>query len=271
MMPELLDTLPQPNRAFRWAQAIQAAPPALVCSALEPFVDHLFTTRRWMLGQAAAGYGAWGDVATALNVDPSRLVRVRQVHGAAVVVHRAGEKPPAPLLEADIIVTNDASVAIAVQSADCVPLLLVDRRGGAVGAAHAGWRGLAAGVPSAAVNALRREFGSRPDDVMVAMGPSISGPNYEVRVEVREQFVRAGFPEAALSRWFAPGERAGHSYFDLWRTARDQLASAGVRPDQIFSAALCTADHPDLLCSYRRDGVAAGRMAAAIRCRPRRP
>lgn len=266
----MLDTLPQPNRAFRWAQADIVGPPGLVCVALEPFADHVFTTRLWALGAPGAPDAAWHEVASALGVDTAHLVRVRQVHAAAVVVHRPGDRAPSTLPDADILVTGDAASAIAVQSADCVPLLLVDRRSGGVSAAHAGWRGLAAGVPARAVAALREEFGASPADVLVAVGPSISGPRYEVGADVRDRFERS-HPSTAVARWFAPGDREHHWYFDGWQAARDALESAGVPADQIFSADLCTATHRDLLCSYRRDGAGIGRMAAAIRPRTRRP
>ena len=94
---------------------------------------------------------AWDEIADAMG---ARLVRVRQVHGADILVRRVGDDAADTLPEADIIVSNDPAVAVAIQTADCVPLLLADRRTGAVAAAHAGWRGLAAGVPRIAVDAL---------------------------------------------------------------------------------------------------------------------
>jgi YfiH family protein len=150
-------------------------------------------------------------------------------------------------------------------------LLLADRRTGAVAAAHAGWRGLAARVPDAAVHALAQAFGSRPGDLVAAIGPSISAPRYEVGEDVRERFQHAGFSAQQISGWFAPADRTGHWYFDGWASARDQLAASGIAPDQIHVAGLCTASWPEVFCSYRRDGKAAGRIAAAIRASSRRP
>jgi YfiH family protein len=242
--------------------------PALVCRALQPLADHLFTTRGWALGsRASAADQDWRPVAGALGVDADRLARARQVHGAAVVVRRAGEAPADDrrLPEADIFVSDDPSVAPAIQTADCVPLLTADRVSGAVAAAHAGWRGLAAGVPRVAVEALAREFGCVPANLVVAVGPSISAERYEVGEDVRSRFAAAGFSDAELARWFRAGARADHWLFDGWRSALDQLESAGVAVGNIHLAALCTATYPDLFCSYRRDGAGAGRMAAAIR------
>jgi len=257
---------PQPNDGFVWVQA--AGGPALVCGPLRHLADHLFTTREWALGSGSGSDEEWAPVAAALGVDVGHLVRLRQVHGAAVVVRRAGDPPPSGMrAEADIVVSNDPLVAVAIQTADCVPLLIADPKSGAVAAAHAGWRGLAAGVPTAAVAALAREFDARPNDLVAAVGPSISAPSYEVGPDVAERFAAAGFDAGRLARWFSDGERAGHWQFDGWQATADQLAAAGVPSAQIHIAALCTAIHPTLFCSYRRDKKGAGRMAAAIRCR----
>jgi hypothetical protein len=251
---------------------------------------HLFTTRQWPLGSRgpeAALFGnarEWDDVARAMEVDVTRLVRLRQVHGAAVVVAR---EPPSATPDADIVVSSTADLALAVQAADCVPLLVADRRTGAIAAAHAGWRGLSARVPGASVAALVREFGCQKKDLVAAVGPSIGACCYEVGADVRQRFVRSGFAGDHLERWFLeeptptgrnrsmltipPSPREDHWFFDGWASTRDQLEAAGISPDQIFAAGLCTASHPECLCSYRRDGSPAGRMAAVIRCAPRRP
>ena len=280
----MLDTrLPQPNDSFRWVQG--AAGPALVCRGLEAFAHHVITTCAWAL--TAGGDNderrAWAEVAAAMNVRPGQLVRAHQVHGADVLIRRAGDAPVATLPDADIIVSNDATVGIAIQTADCVPILIADRRTGAVAAAHAGWRGLAAGVPRVAVDVLAREFGSRPEDCVAAAGPSIGACCYEVGPEVRRRFEEAGWADPTTSGWFfaraqptkgnpsmaglRTEPRPGHWYFDSGRAARDQLESAGVPRDQVFLAELCTASHPGVLCSYRRDGANAGRIAGAIRAR----
>jgi polyphenol oxidase len=256
--------------------------PALVCRALEPIAPHMMTTRPWALGSAPGGdeRRAWDEIADAMG---ARLVRIQQVHGTGILVRRGGDDDTETLPEADIVVSNDPAVAAAIQTADCVPLLLADRRTGVVAAAHAGWRGLAAGVPARAVEALAREFGSRPADLVAAAGPSIGACCYEVGADVRERFTEAGFPETTLARWFfervqpmarnpsmaglRTEPRPNHWYFDSGRSTRDQLETAGVPPDQVFVVDLCTAGHADVLCSYRRDGAAAGRLAGVIRAR----
>ena len=273
-----------------WVQA--HAGQALVCHPLEAAASHLFTTRRWPLGSAASAdrTDAWADVATALDLDPARLARAHQVHGAAVRVaggQRAPappcETPRAPLPDADIILSNDPTRGVAVQAADCVPLLVADRRTGAVAAAHAGWRGLAVRVPEVAIQRLAREFGSRPADLLAAIGPSIGPCCYEVGEDVRARYATAGFSGPQLGRWFMSGprpsdknlsmpsvaasRRRGHWFFDLWAATREQLESAGVPSDRIYVVELCTASHAGTLCSFRRDGSRAGRLAGAIRAR----
>jgi hypothetical protein len=206
-------------------------------------------------------------VAAALGVEAA-LARMHQVHGAAVAVRRAGDAARSAgeaLPEADILISDDPSLALAIQTADCVPLLIADRVTGAVAAAHAGWRGLAAGVPGVTVAALARELGSSPADLVAAIGPSISAERYEVGQDVRDRFVAAGFSAEEIERWFRPGVRAAHWLFDGARSAHDQLEAAGLPAGSIHSAALCTAAYPDLFCSYRRDGAGAGRIAAVIR------
>ena len=106
---------PQPSDGFVWVQA--AGGPALVCGALRPLADHLFTTRDWALGSGDGHDDEWAPVAASLGVDLDHLVRLRQVHGAAVVVRRAGDPlPSGPRPEADIVVSNDPLVAVAAKS-----------------------------------------------------------------------------------------------------------------------------------------------------------
>ncbi len=261
----------QPTESFvsvetRWG-------PALICRPLERLARHVFTTREWTLGasgiEQSAGQDPWSDVAAALGVAPADLRRVRQVHGSSVVVVRASDpRSPAALSEADIIMTDDPTIGIAIQTADCVPLLLADARTGVVAAAHAGWRGLAAGVPGVAVGGLGRHFDVRPADLVVAIGPSISAASYEVGEDVRRQYESTRFADR-LDSWFPKATRPGHWLFDGWQSARDQLVMAGVAVANIHCSEFCTFTNAEICCSYRRDGRAAGRMAAAIRARGR--
>jgi YfiH family protein len=280
--------LPAAPAGFRWTVMAQGG--ALVCEAIESFALHLFTTRAWRLGESARDGASqdavWSDVALALELSPDHLVRAHQVHGAAVLVGR--QQPAAErLADADILLASTADLGCAVQTADCVPVLLVDPRSRAVCAAHAGWRGLALRVPETAVGALTRESGSAAADLIAVIGPAIGPCCYEVGDEVRRTFAANGFGAVDLGRWFTsraaatsrnpsmarvtPTARQAHWYFDTWATARDQLITAGLPRGHVHVAELCTASHPGAFCSYRRDGAGSGRMAAAIRWNPRDP
>lgn len=267
-------TLPQPGAGFEWRET--AVAPVLVCTALEGVAPHLFTSRGFLLGTVRTGEEPWRQLAATLGTRP--VMRLRQVHGGAAVVATlpVPDEPP----EGDIVLAGGHGPAIAVQGADCVPLLLADRRLGVVAAAHAGWRGLVQGVPRAVVRELGRVFGSDPADLVAAIGPSVGACCYEVGPDVTTAFRSAGFDLADTEAWFhttpqptlanrsmeglPPAPREGHAYFDGWACARRQLESAGVPRVAIHCAALCTASHPDVLCSYRRDRTYAGRIAGII-------
>jgi YfiH family protein len=236
-----------------WGRGLRSRP-------LSAIAAHVFTTRDLTLTTADC---EWAAVSAALGA--TTLVRLRQVHGANIVHVRRGDRRDGSRPEADILVSDDPEVAIAVQAADCIPLLMADARRGVVAAAHAGWRGMAARVPQRTVGALADAFGSQPSDVVAAVGPSIGPCCYEVGPELVDAFARGGFDEDARQRWFRPSAEAGRFVLDLWTAAIDQLTAAGVPSTRIHVARLCTATHAELFPSYRRQGTAAGRIAGAIR------
>lgn len=264
-----------PDNGFEWTA--ESWGPALRCRALSEVAEHFFTTRQlWLRGEQEAT--DWRRVAETVGVPLPRLLRLTQVHGRAVFVHRQGDalpgvrpEPPAGeegdgrWPEADIAMTDDPTVALVVQVADCVPLLLADPSTGAVAAVHAGWRGTAAGAAPAAVSALAREFGARPERLVVAMGPSIGPCCYEVGDELVDAYRAGGFARE-MERWFLRDESGGLT-LDVWAANRDQLAASGVSADAIHHSSLCTAGRPELFPSYRRDGSGTGRIAAVIRGR----
>lgn len=199
-----------------------------------------------------------------------QLAMLTQVHGAEAIVVRDRAPLPDRGTRGDVLVSNAAGVAIAVRAADCVPLLIADSRTGAVAAVHAGWRGTAAGAAGAAVSALAREFGSRPADLVVAVGPSIGPCCYEVGSELVDGFASAGHERHLIDRWFlAPPPPRGSRErpplrLDLPGANRDQLVLAGVPPEHIHVSDLCTAMHLDVLTSYRIERAEAGRIIGAI-------
>jgi YfiH family protein len=250
---------PKPNDAFEWTQAA----PGLVlrCVPLSGTARHLFTTAAVRLRDDD---GEWRRVAEAMGVSAASVRLIRQVHGSGVTVARGGDGVTKDLAEADIVVSDDPAVAIGVRVADCAPVLLADRRGRAVAAAHAGWRGTLQHVAAVAVRALQERFRTDPSDVIAAIGPSLGPCCGEMGPEVVDAFRAAGHGGADIDRWFAPGPR-GRPHFDLWLANRDQLTRSGVPEDAIHVAGLCTRCRPDIFHSYRAEGPSAGRMVGAIR------
>lgn len=181
---------------------------------------------------------------------PAEPTWLRQVHGTvAVDAARAGKTVP----EADAAFASVPGVVCAVLTADCLPVLFCDRAGTVVAAAHAGWRGLQAGVLENTVAALRRP----PGEILAWLGPAIGPRAFEVGPEVRAVFTGAD-PGAAAA--FVPGH-ADRWWCDLPLLARRRLAAAGVTA--VFGGETCTASDPARFFSYRRDGVT-GRMASLV-------
>jgi polyphenol oxidase len=256
---------PQPSGDFRWRQV--SGRWVLECSPLAPAAGHFFTTCEWPLRARHAGEDhVWDEVARSIGVEPDLLGTAWQVHGVesflVTPATKVGERQSGRC--ADILLTDQAGFAVAVQVADCLPVLMADERTGAVAAVHAGWRGTVAGVVPYAVDSLSAAFGTRPTDLCVAVGPAIGACCYEVGEEVVEAFRRAGHGPDRLGRWFVEAGPA-RPKLDLWRATREQLQSAGVLPERIHVSGLCTACHPNVFFSYRREGPGAGRMAGVIK------
>lgn len=180
---------------------------------------------------------------------PAEPLWLNQVHGCTVVCADAA----APGVAADAAVARRSGVVCAVQTADCLPLLLCDAAGSVVGAVHAGWRGLAGGVVERAVEAMQ----AAPDSLMAWLGPAIGPQAFEVGGEVRAAFVAHS---AAAASAFAPGAE-GKWLADLYRLATQRLNAAGVT--RIFGGGRCTANERGEFFSFRRDGRT-GRMASLV-------
>jgi YfiH family protein len=194
-------------------------------------------------------------LAQAIGVAP---VWLNQVHGVTVVrLHGGDAAPGAPIHSADACVTTEIGIACAVQVADCLPVLFAAPDGRAVGAAHAGWRGLAAGVLEATVREVCALAECQPSDVQAWLGACIGPNHFEVGADVLEAF---GASPGAASARFVP-MREGKWLTDLPALARDRLAAAGVRA--VSGGQWCTVTDPSRFFSYRRDRIT-GRMAAAI-------
>ena len=210
---------------------------------------------------------AWTQAAASVGAGLEQVLRVHQKHGAVVRVIRRGETTAtsaADRPDGDALVSNASSFVLAVQVADCVPILMADKKSGAVAAVHAGWRGTCAGVVNAAIAAMSREFGTDSRNLCAAIGPSIGPCCYEVGESVLDEFRLVGVPENYVKRWFSVVD-GGSLRLDLQTANRDQLAAAGVREDDIYVCGLCTKTHSGVFESYRADGELAGRMAGLIR------
>jgi YfiH family protein len=251
--------LPAPDPAFHWTAEPWGH--ALRCHALGKAAQHLFTSRQLALPDA----GAWPLALASVQSAPDRLMRVKQVHGNTVrILTRGGvtEDASQQRPDGDAIVSNEPGLALAVMVADCVPILICDPVRGAAAAIHAGWRGTCARIAAIAVEAMRREFGTSPGDLVAAIGPSAGPGDYEVGDSLIAAFLDAGHPRADVDRWFIRNGPRPH--LDLWSANSDQMIGAGVDASRIFSCGLSTVSHPGVFDSYRVAGERAGRMAGII-------
>jgi purine-nucleoside/S-methyl-5'-thioadenosine phosphorylase / adenosine deaminase len=181
-------------------------------------------------------------------------VIMRQLHSD--IVHRL-DAPPAEGLEGDALMTDIAGLLLVIRTADCLPVFLVDTKNRAVAAVHCGWRGTEKRILEKAVRAMAEAYGSKPPEMLAAMGPCIGGSCYEVGPEVRDSFLGAGFPPSALAE--SPG-RPGKSLLDLRSANLYLLEISGVKKANIHDPGLaCTHCAPSLL-SYRRDPGESRRM-----------
>ncbi|HEY4392754.1 MAG TPA: peptidoglycan editing factor PgeF [Polyangia bacterium] len=242
-----------------------------------PFV-HGFSTRAG--GVSAPPFdtlnlgGKWGDDPAAVSENRRRLERAaggpvvspRQVHGVNVVrVRAADDRAALARTDADGLCTDAPGVVLGVFVADCIPALLVDPRSGAVAAVHAGWRGTVAGVLPGAVRVLGGEFGARPGDLRVALGPAIGPCCFEVGPEVVAAF-EALCPDARARGIVLPSPRGapGKANVDLKAANRLLLERAGVSPEAIDAGPECTHCDRARFYSFRRDGNATGQLMGFV-------
>lgn len=185
-----------------------------------------------------------------------------QTHGADVrVVHNVREAQPKPGVlgddqYCDALVSNTPKVLLAVKTADCVPILIGDSTTRAFAAVHAGWRGTSTSIASRAIEQLQQKYGARGADLRAAIGPAANVCCYEVGSEVISLF-KERFPQ---SGHLLTSTREGHARINLQQANRDQLISAGVSPERIHIASLCTMDRTDLFFSYRLEKKLSGRV-----------
>jgi polyphenol oxidase len=184
------------------------------------------------------------------SVVPNNLAVAKQIHSDRVL----SVDSPGVQGEGDALISNRPGVNVAIRTADCLPVLVADPRNRAVAAIHAGWRGVVSEIVPKTIEGMRRQFASRPEELVIAIGPGIGVCCFEVGPEVACQF-ESFFPDLDLS---------GRPKIDLIETIFRQMRRNGVNMEQISSAKLCSCCNPELFDSYRRDRGASGRMVTAI-------
>ncbi len=182
---------------------------------------------------------------------------LNQVHSSRILP-AARRRVSEPLPQADGVVTDSPEFTLCLRFADCVPILLYDPVRRAAGMAHAGWKGTIAGVAASAVEAMRAQFGSRPEDLLAGIGPSIGPDHYAVGDEVLDA-LRTAFGDAA-GRWLV--RRGDETYLNLWAVNQDALRRSGII--NIELAGICTACHTEDWFSHRAEHGRTGRFAALM-------
>lgn len=198
---------------------------------------------------------------------PRRLVIPRQVHGMEILaVNRAfsqssAEEQQRQLQGVDALITDLPGYCLCVSTADCVPLLLYDRKNRAVAAIHAGWRGTVQSIVSITLKKMAESYGTQGCDLVTAIGPSISPESFEVGDEVCDAFREKGFD---MNRISFLNEATDRYHIDLWEANRLQLLQFGVPERQIEASGICTYIHYEDFFSARRLGVDSGRIVSGI-------
>jgi YfiH family protein len=235
------------------------------------FVVHGFCTRRGGVSEGPfsslnAGFLAGdreGDVlrnlaivGEAFAIPSDRLILMGQVHGDRIRVIDRDEPPPECIPECDGLITARPGVALAIRTADCVPLLFVDRVRRVIGVAHAGWRGTALGMASRMVGAFIERFSSRVEDILVAIGPAVGPCCYQVDAPVHAAF--SSRSDAGI--FLRPCREDDRWMLDLAFANRLQIGEQGVPEGNILSAGLCTACRQELFFSHRASRGRTGRQ-----------
>ena len=205
-------------------------------------------------------------ICSAMGFAKEQVVLSAQVH--ETVVRRAtkadcgkGINKPRDYTSVDAQITNEPGVALTVFTADCVPVFFYDPVAKAIGMAHAGWRGTIGRIAEKTVQAMEKEFGSKPSDMEAYIGASICGDCYTVGGEVAERFMKE-FPEATTQTNEQKAE--GTCQLDLWQVNRMILEQAGVKPENIVIGGVCTKCHSDVLYSHRVQGNDRGSLVGFL-------
>ena len=194
----------------------------------------------------------------ALGCMPESVFDVWQVHGTDVICANAPRPDSESVRQADVILTDQCDLTLYMRFADCVPILLHDSRKGVIGVAHAGWRGTVSDVAASTVNAMTKNYGSNPADVVAGIGPSIGPDHYEVGSDVILQVMEKFKDDSEL----VLKSHHGKIHFNLWKANQIMLENVGV--GKIEVAEICTACNTDDWFSHRAEKGRTGRFGALI-------
>ena len=262
-----------------------------------PFIKHGFSTRHGGVSSgvlATMNFGSdsglypdapenieenYRRMAEALGVDVHSMVVSKQVHKTNI--RRVTEEDcgkglfvPRDYDEIDGLITNCPNVTLVTKYADCVPLYFVDTINKAIGLTHSGWRGTVAKIGQITVEEMGSAFGSRPEDIVAVIGPSICKDCFEIGADVAEEFIKAfpkhkeenilSYPEHPLQEGIHLREDSEKYHCDLWAANHSVLLQAGLKPEHIQISGVCTCCNSDLLFSHRRTGGKRGTLGAFL-------
>lgn len=237
-----------------------------------PEVVHFFSTRQGGVSPApfsSLNFGAsqGDDVSNVeenkhallnyLNINNYNILLPFQTHSCNII---NTNKNKTELNCFDGLISNNLNEIIAVKTADCVPILLYDFENKSFAAVHSGWKGTVQHIVTQAVKQMRDDFGSKPEHIVAAIGPSIGPEVYEVGQNVREAFANT----FEASEPFFTTKANGKFLLNLWEANKYLLLKSGLKSEHIDIIGLCTFSHPELFFSARREGIQSGRMANGI-------
>lgn len=207
-------------------------------------------------------------IAAAIGFDDQRIVCSHQTHTTNVRVVTEKDCLKGYLKERDYenvdgLVTNVPDVILATFYADCVPLYFADPVHRAIGLSHSGWKGTVNNIAAETVRVMEQEFGTRPEDILAAIGPSICQDCYEVSEDVIEQF-REKYEESLWPQLFKDGCQPGKYQLNLWEACRQNMLGAGILAEHIEVTDVCTCCNPEILFSHRASKGKRGNLAAFL-------
>jgi purine-nucleoside/S-methyl-5'-thioadenosine phosphorylase / adenosine deaminase len=197
------------------------------------------------------------SLAKLLDFDKNQMVSPKQTHSKNIGIVNSN-KDIFP--DTDALITNKPGICIFIRTADCVPILLYDPIQNALAAIHSGWKSSLQEISKHTIELMQKEFGTKPENLIAGIGPSIGPDAYEVGPEVIEQF-QVKFGEDQIIK---PIENSDKGYLNLWKANKQILLDSGIPENQIEIAEICTYSNSELFYSARRDGVKTGRLATGI-------